>query len=388
MNANVAVPLTAGHCGDTPKASTSVPWHQVASFTALTYALSWIWWAPLVWPHMNRVSLTEPLPNALADGGGGRAALGMFGPAIAALIMRRVHREPLRGSLGAKRSWRYYAIAVAAPALFVAGVVIVDVAAGFGRFQWPLSPVLTFAGVLFVGSAFTLPLTIGEEYGWRGYLLPRLLPLGEARGTFILAAIWGLWHVPILLIGLNYPGQFVWAVLPVFLVSVTLTAFPFTWLYVASGGSVLVAAVMHGVLNALGDTFTSARYLPDGNSLVVGGGGLVGAAVLLGMVTVVAAVRSRHIKHGQGFKIETRLGGRRDTSAPSVTCGAVVHDAALPMDLTRWVKGLKHKHNPEEERRIREAALDETLAATFPASDAPSTLPNPDDHAVVRQKES
>jgi hypothetical protein len=44
---------------------------------------------------------------------------------------------------------------------------------------------------------------------------------------------------------------------------------------------------------------------------------------------------------------------------------------------------MEHKHTPEEERRIREATLDKTLADTFPASDAPSTLPNPDDDDVI-----
>jgi len=39
-----------------------------------------------------------------------------------------------------------------------------------------------------------------------------------------------------------------------------------------------------------------------------------------------------------------------------------------------------HNHTPEEEHRIREAALDETVAASFPASDPPSSLPNPDEH--------
>ena len=43
---------------------------------------------------------------------------------------------------------------------------------------------------------------------------------------------------------------------------------------------------------------------------------------------------------------------------------------------------MKHGHSPEAEHRRREAALDETLSATFPASDPPSTLPNPDDHSV------
>jgi hypothetical protein len=316
VSANLAVSVQASNSLREEQLSTPVPWQQVVAFSGLAYALSWLWWAPLVWPYLSRLSLTEPLPNALADAGAGRAALGMFGPAIAALLMRRLHREPLRGSLGAKRPWRYYVIALAAPTLFVASVVIIDVAAGFGRFEWPQSPMLTFASVLFIGSAFTLPLTIGEEYGWRGYVLPRLLPLGEAKATFVLAAIWGLWHVPILLIGLNYPGQFVWTVLPVFVVSVALMAFPFTWLYVASGGSVLVAAVMHSVLNALSDTFTSERYIPDGNPLVVGGGGLLGAAVLLGIVSVVASVRSRRIEHRRGVKhrtltVSTSLGSGR-----------------------------------------------------------------------------
>lgn len=40
---------------------------------------------------------------------------------------------------------------------------------------------------------------------------------------------------------------------------------------------------------------------------------------------------------------------------------------------------MDHHHSPDEERRIRDAALDETLADSFPASDAPSTIPNPDD---------
>ena len=42
-----------------------------------------------------------------------------------------------------------------------------------------------------------------------------------------------------------------------------------------------------------------------------------------------------------------------------------------------------HHHTPEEEREIREAALDETIEESFPASDPPSTLPNPDDHDAL-----
>ena len=42
-----------------------------------------------------------------------------------------------------------------------------------------------------------------------------------------------------------------------------------------------------------------------------------------------------------------------------------------------------HQHSREEERRIREAALDETIENSFPASDPPSSIPNPDDHDAI-----
>jgi hypothetical protein len=40
-------------------------------------------------------------------------------------------------------------------------------------------------------------------------------------------------------------------------------------------------------------------------------------------------------------------------------------------------------HTAERERHIREAALDETIAESFPASDPPSTIPNPDNHDMI-----
>jgi hypothetical protein len=45
-----------------------------------------------------------------------------------------------------------------------------------------------------------------------------------------------------------------------------------------------------------------------------------------------------------------------------------------------------HQHTPEEESRIREAALDKTIADSFPASDPPSSDPNPDDHSAIERE--
>jgi hypothetical protein len=46
----------------------------------------------------------------------------------------------------------------------------------------------------------------------------------------------------------------------------------------------------------------------------------------------------------------------------------------------------RHQHTPEDERRIREAALDETIEGSFPASDPPSSDPNPDDDGAGEER--
>jgi hypothetical protein len=57
----------------------------------------------------------------------------------------------------------------------------------------------------------------------------------------------------------------------------------------------------------------------------------------------------------------------------TAACGNITRGKAMS-------RSGSHDHTPSEERRIREAALDETIAESFPASDPPSTLPNPDEH--------
>lgn len=56
--------------------------------------------------------------------------------------------------------------------------------------------------------------TFGEEFGWRGYLQPILMPLGERKAMVLTGIVWGLWHAPVIAMGhnygLDYPG-FPWA---------------------------------------------------------------------------------------------------------------------------------------------------------------------------------
>ncbi|WP_030873882.1 CPBP family intramembrane glutamic endopeptidase [Streptomyces sp. NRRL F-2747] len=53
----------------------------------------------------------------------------------------------------------------------------------------------------------SVPLYFGEELGWQGYMLPRLVQRGRIRGLLLGGAIWGAWHVPMTALGGSYRGH-------------------------------------------------------------------------------------------------------------------------------------------------------------------------------------
>jgi hypothetical protein len=59
-------------------------------------------------------------------------------------------------------------------------------------------------------------------------------------------------------------------------------SFPFTWLYKATAGSIVLASLFHGFINSYGDGLTTAEVVPAGNPLVTGSAGLV----MLGLLFV------------------------------------------------------------------------------------------------------
>ena len=91
--------------------------------------------------------------------------------------------------------------------------------------------------------------TLGEELGWRGFLLPRLLPLGQWPAILISGAIWGFWHAPTTLLhGYNFPEHHYLGIL-IMIVGCTLLGTLISWLYLNTR-SPWVAALAHGAINA------------------------------------------------------------------------------------------------------------------------------------------
>jgi CAAX protease family protein len=304
---------STGPPANQPRLNQRVRWRMVIIYVALAYGIAWVFWIPVMSEAMHALA-TWRTPDTYR--GGRYAAFGMFAPAVAAIIMRLfISKEGLKGSLGPVRRWRYYLVALFLPIALVATTIGVSVAAGLSEFNpgtdKPLWYVLLL--LLLVGTPVSSVLALGEEYGWRGYLLPKLLPLGEVKASIILALIWAPWHLPLLLAGLNYLGKDPLAVLVFMTVLGIGLSLLFTRVFVASGGSVLVVALMHGSLNAFGDRLADSAHLP-GDPFVVSLGGLIGFGVIAVAVLIAYSRRRPTVSEAPQPVIDPERSRRRPSS--------------------------------------------------------------------------
>lgn len=135
---------------------------------------------------------------------------------------------------------------------------------------------------------------LGEEIGWRGFLLTRLLPLGKAKAYTIVAILWGVWHAPIIYVGFNYPGNPVAGIAMMCLMTSAFGLFinEMTLHY----RSTYLAAFIHAAVNAQG--FGIWMWLfPETNPFIGGSTGLTGLAIWLtiGLLTtnILARLKKR-----------------------------------------------------------------------------------------------
>jgi membrane protease YdiL (CAAX protease family) len=142
-----------------------------------------------------------------------------------------------------------------------------------GYAAWPVRPhaILVLLPAVLFGTAQVVTNTgpLGEELGWRGYALPRLLEnWNPVTAALALGLVWTLWHVPAFFIS-GVMGQslsgFGWWALDTFALSIIIT-----WLYVHANGNVLVAGVVpHFVINGMGAVGAWLSRPPEAAALAV-----------------------------------------------------------------------------------------------------------------------
>lgn len=288
---------------------------RILLYLLINFGATWLYEFLVVWPVATSSNPTVQSMSQLA------VAVAMFFPALSVVAIRLITKEGFKNAMlipkNGKRSIPYFLMAWFGPALLTTvGAVIY-----FVIFPKDFDPEMGSMKMLLIAQGITptreivtatvvsqivtgLLLTpllnavncFGEEWGWRGYLLPKLLKRMGILPTLLLSGvIWGLWHLPITILGHNYGtgylGYPVTGILAMCLFCVVVGII-FSYLTIRTG-SCLPAMLAHGGLNG----FASAGILfTDGTSVnpfigpiptgIIGGSAFILCAVIMAVLLV------------------------------------------------------------------------------------------------------
>ncbi len=273
--------------------------YRILIFLGFTFGLTWLYWL------VNYLLIPEDTLDAPA------MMPSMFFPAFSVVLTRLLTREGFSQvwikPRCFKQNWKYYVLAWFAPMLLVvvgAGLYFLifsndfdstmshyieirkqktgDSAAEIRNTLLTQLPLIPLVPLLNAGLCF------GEEWGWRGYLLPKMMAKYSLPTTLVVSGvIWGLWHAPIIYLGHNYGFDYwgfpITGIIAMCSSTIVLGVF-FSYVTLRTG-SVLPAVFAHGAVNgtaALGILFSSS----DGNPFI----GPIPTGIIGGMGFIVIAV--------------------------------------------------------------------------------------------------
>jgi hypothetical protein len=190
----------------------------------------------------------------------GFVQLGALSASAAGIVLAATQggRPGVRELLGRVLIWRvgigWWLVVLVFPALLAVGAIQLAATVQGGGPSWPgaSSPLAWVPRLLFL----VVFAGLGEEFGWRGFAVPRVQArTGALLTSLIVGAFHSLWHIPLFFIagvGQHAIAQQI-GFLPGFLgysVLVTALAVQSSWIFNNTRGSVLLVAVYHGAVNA------------------------------------------------------------------------------------------------------------------------------------------
>jgi len=236
---------------------------RLTVFVGLTFVITWIMFLLIPLRDLKYGS-KESIVIVMA---------GMFVPALCSILTRLITKEGFANMYlrpHFKGQVKHYLLVYFGPTavLFLSAAVyfliipgsfdpeltvLHEAAAKTGR----LSPynllLISILQIIIIGPIINIIPTLGEELGWRAYLLPKLRMLLSDRAALVITGIMhGMWHIPVIVMGHNYGTGYMgypW------LGILTMLVFTF-WLGVVEGymsiklDSVIPAAMIHSAINA------------------------------------------------------------------------------------------------------------------------------------------
>lgn len=186
----------------------------------------------------------------------------MWAPGLSSIFARIVLREGISDislRIGGKQTLKKLPMVLLLPVivgLFAYGIAWVT---GLVQYVTPDTFIKAPSAVIFVGTVLMQMLfgtiigvlsSAGEELGWRGYMLTRLIDARIPKPVLTSGMIWGLWHLPVLLVGNYYSGPYPALSVVLFMISVTSFSYILSRLRLSTG-SVWAAIFLHASWNAV-----------------------------------------------------------------------------------------------------------------------------------------
>ncbi|MEX2729102.1 MAG: CPBP family intramembrane glutamic endopeptidase, partial [Candidatus Sigynarchaeum springense] len=204
----------------------SIALKRCTIFIVLAYAFTWFFWIPDAMSKMGIIP-ASPLTNL--------GFIGAFGPLVSAIIVTSIYegKEGIKNLFKKaldhrfKKRW-WLPVFLLMPALvlvaFAIAVLTDGVVPPLEALSQPAILVPAFFSVLLLSGPFE------EEFGWRGYALPRLQARFNPRvSSVVLGIVWAAWHIPQFMVPGN--GMFYKTPLFTFFPTVIAATFLFTWIY-------------------------------------------------------------------------------------------------------------------------------------------------------------
>lgn len=145
--------------------------------------------------------------------------------------------------------------------------------------------VLLILSSLSAGITINAVAALGEELGWRGFMVREYSDLKFWNVALRIGVIWGVWHAPLILLGHNYPQH---PVIGVGMMTVWCIMLSIIILYIRlKAKSVIACAIMHGTINASAGIVLI--YISGGNDLINGFTGFTGfiaAAIIIALIAL------------------------------------------------------------------------------------------------------
>jgi membrane protease YdiL (CAAX protease family) len=209
------------------------------------------------------------------------ALLTMFVPTIAAVSARRALHEGFRDvsfRIGGRRGWKVIGLTLLFP--LAVGSVAYGIAWMTGLAQFvPLSvPDLAIPFLVLTLPSFIL--VSGEEIGWRGYMLTRLIHAGVPHPIFVSSLVWALWHFPLIAAGIYAAGPYPLVSAALAVVAITASGIVHARVRLETG-SVWAAVALHLAWNRIIQGGFDAATAGPAAMLWVGETGILTALVLV-----------------------------------------------------------------------------------------------------------